>query len=325
MILALIGKDQFSKDKQVDKFLTDALGDRKNDPLSKQVVYATDTNIPSVAGLIMESCGAVSMFAPEQAVVVRNADAMKADESKALARWLKDAPDCKLLLDFDELRATSELYKILQKVGKIEKYEEPKQYKMQEWIASNVPAHFGKPIEPAASQYLADALGTDTKLVCEELEKVLTYDPDCAKFTYDLVKTMIMPRREIPPYEILNFFGMRDAVGFTRKLHEFLYNNSSKNADAISLVNALYSHSIDLLNFMSLTAKKMSAEDAAKALGKNYFLFCKQGNAAECSRRWGKPLLCRVIRRLADLNYEFKSSSWTVTSQELALAALVVR
>jgi DNA polymerase-3 subunit delta len=325
MILALIGKDQFSKDKQVDKFLTDALGDRKNDPLSKQVVYATDTNIPSVAGLIMESCGAVSMFAPEQAVVVRNADAMKADESKALARWLKDAPDCKLLLDFDELRATSELYKILQKVGKIEKYEEPKQYKMQEWIASNVPAHFGKPIEPAASQYLADALGTDTKLVCEELEKVLTYDPDCAKFTYDLVKTMIMPRREIPPYEILNFFGMRDAVGFTRKLHEFLYNNSSKNADAISLVNALYSHSIDLLNFMSLTAKKISAEDAAKALGKNYFLFCKQGNAAECCRRWGKPLLCRVIRRLADLNYEFKSSSWTVTSQELALAALVVR
>ena len=66
MILALIGKDQFSKDKQTDKFLTDALGDRKNDPLSKQIVYASDTNIPSVAGLIMESCGAVSMFAPEQ-------------------------------------------------------------------------------------------------------------------------------------------------------------------------------------------------------------------------------------------------------------------
>ena len=323
MIIALIGKDQFSKDKQTDKFLTDALGDRKNDPLSKQIVYASDTNIPSVAGLIMESCGAVSMFAPEQAVVVRNADAMKADESKALARWLKDAPDCKLLLDFDELRANSELYKILQKVGKIEKYEEPKQYKMQEWIASNVPAHFGKPIEPAASQYLADALGTNTKLVCEELEKALIYDPGCTKITFDLVKTMITPRREIPPYEILNYFGMRDAVGYTRKLHEILYGN--KDNDAIRIVNALYGHAVDLLNFMSLTAKKMSAEDAAQALGKNYFMFCKQGNAAECCRRWGKPLLCRVIRRLADLNYEFKSSSWTVTSQELALAALVVR
>ena len=323
MILALIGKDQFSKDKQVDKFLTDSLGDRKDDPLSKQVVYASDTNIPSVAGLIMESCGAVSMFAPEQAVVVRNADAMKADETKALARWLKDAPDCKLLLDFDELRANSELYKILQKVGKIEKYEEPKQYKMQEWISSQIPKFFGKPIEPAASQYLADALGTNTKLVCEELEKVLIYEPDCPKITFDLVKTLITPRREIPPYEILNYFGMRDAVGYTRKLHEILYGN--KDNDAIRIVNALYSHAVDLLNFMSLTAKKMSAEDAAQAIGKNYFMFCKQGNAAECCRRWGKPLLCRVIRRLADLNYEFKSSSWTVTSQELALAALVVR
>ena len=323
MILALIGKDQFSKDKHIDKFLSEALGDNINDPFAKQVVYATDINIPSVANLIMESCGTVSMFAPEQAVVVRNADAMKADETKALARWLKDAPDCKLLLDFDELRANSELYKILQKVGKIEKYEEPKQYKMQEWIASNVPAHFGKPIEPAASQYLADALGTNTKLVCEELEKVLIYEPDCPKITFDLVKTLITPRREIPPYEILNYFGMRDAVGYTRKLHEILYGN--KDNDAIRIVNALYSHAVDLLNFMSLTAKKMSAEDAAQAIGKNYFMFCKQGNAAECCRRWGKPLLCRVIRRLADLNYEFKSSSWTVTSQELALAALVVR
>ena len=321
MIIALIGKDQFSKDKQIDKFLLDSLGDRKDDPLAKQIVYASDTNIPSVAGLIMESCGAVSMFAPEQAVVVRKADAMKADETKALARWLKDAPDCKLLLDFDELRATTELYKILAKVGKVEKYEEPKQYKMQEWIAQMVPAHFGKPIEPAASQYLADALGTNTKLVSEEVEKVLTYKLDTPKITLELVKMLVMPQREIPPYEILNFFGMRDAVGYTRKLHEILYGGG----DAIRIVNALYGHAVDLLNFMSLTAKKMSAEDAAQTLGKNYFMFCKQGNAAECCRRWGKPLLCRVIRRLADLNYEFKSSSWTVTSQELALAALVVR
>jgi DNA polymerase-3 subunit delta len=322
MIVALIGKDQFSKDKHIDKFLSEALGDNINDPFAKQVVYATDINIPSVANLIMESCGTVSMFAPEQAVVVRKANEMKADDTKALASWLKNAPDCKLLLDFDELKATSELYKVLQKVGTVAKYEEPKQYKMQEWISSQIPKFFGKPIEPAASQYLADALGTDTKLVCEEVGKALIYAPDSTSITYDLVKTMITPRREIPPYEILNFFGMRDSVGYVRKLHEILYGN--KNTDAIAIVNALYSHAVDLLNFMMLSPK-MGAEEAAKALGKNYFLFCKQGNAPECCRRWGKPLLCRVIRRLADLNYEFKSSSWTVTSQELALAALVVR
>lgn len=321
MIIALIGKDQFSKDQQISKFLQDSLGDRKDDPLSKQVVFATDTNIPSIAGVIMESCGTVSMFAPEQAVVVRNAEAMKADDTKALSRWLKDAPDCKLLLDFNELKASTELYKVLAKVAKVEKYEEPKQYNMQKWIATMVPAHFKKNIEPAASQYLADALGTNTKLVSEELEKVLLYQPDCNKITYDLVKLLIMPQREIPPYELQNFFGMRDANGYTKKLHEILYGGG----DAIQVVNALYRHSVDLLNFMSLTAKGMSQAEAAQAIGKNEYVFVNQGNAAECCRRWGKPLLCRVIRRLADLSYEFKSSSWTVISQELALAALVVR
>lgn len=323
MIVALIGNDKFSKDNRIQKFLDESLGENQNDPLSKQIVYGTDPNVSSVAAIIMESCGSVSMFALEQAVVVHNAEAMKADDTKALARWLKDAPDCKLLLDFEKLAANTELYKALQKAGKVEKYEEPRQYKMQERISSIVPEYFKKPIEPAASQYLADALGTDTKLVCEELKKVLLFAPDTPKFTYELVRSMVTPRREIPPYEILNFFGMRDSVGFARKLHEILYGN--KDNDAIAIVNALYSHAVDLLNFMSLTAKKMSAEDAAQTLGKNYFLFCKQGNAAECCRRWGKPTLCRVIRRLAELNYEFKSSSWTVTSQELAIAALVVR
>lgn len=326
MILALIGKDKFSKDRQVEKFLSDALGANKDDPLAKQIIYASDTNIPSVAGLIMESCGSVSMFAPEQAVVVRRADAMKAEESKALARWLKDAPDCKLLLDFDELRATSELYKILPKVGKVEKYEEPKQYKMHDWIASNIPGFFQKPIEPAACQYLADALGTDTKLVCEEVEKALLYSPDCNKITYDLVKTMVMPRREIPPYEVLNFFGMRDPVGYTRKIHDIIYGSKEDPVTSgILITSQLYKHAISLLNFMTLAAKGTNHEEVCKQIGANYYMFCKQGNAAECCRRWNKAVLVRVIRRLADLNYELKSSKWTATSLELALAALVVR
>ena len=303
MIVALIGKDQFSKDKHIDKFLSEALGDNINDPFAKQVVYATDINIPSVANLIMESCGTVSMFAPEQAVVVRKANEMKADDTKALASWLKNAPDCKLLLDFDELKATSELYKVLQKVGTVAKYEEPKQYKMQEWISSQIPKFFGKPIEPAASQYLADALGTDTKLVCEEVEKVLLFAPDCKKITLDLVRTMIVPQREMVSYEINDSFGMRDVKQYARMLNELLNNG----VNAIQIAGSLYRYAVDLLNLITLLDKGMTPKDAAAALGKNDYIFNVKGRAPECARRWGKPLLCRVIRRLADLDYEFKS------------------
>ncbi|MCF0223291.1 MAG: DNA polymerase III subunit delta [Fibrobacter sp.] len=322
MILALIGKDQFTKDQFVEKFLTDSLGDRRDDPLSKQVVFANDVNIPSVAGLIIECCDSVSMFSPDQAVVVHKAETLKADEVKSLTRWLKNGPQCKLLLNFDELRANSELYKTLAKVGKVEKCEEPKSYKMQEWIATTIPSYFHKTIEPAASLYLSDALGTNTRLVVEEVKKVLLYNPDCAKITLDLVKTMVVPQRDIPPYEILNYFGMRDVAGYTRKLHEIL--TFGKNAE-IPLVSALYGHAVDLLNFATLTAKGMGQEEACQKLGKNYYTFCKLGNAAECCKRWKKPILCKVICRLSDLSYEFKSSSWTIANLEMALAALVVR
>ena len=125
MIVALIGKDQFSKDIRIEKFIADALGERKDDPLSKQILYATDTNIPSIAEAVMTACDSVSMFSPEQAVVVRKAEALKADDTKALAKWLGHGPQCKLLLDFETLAANTELYKALKKAGEIEKeYDE---------------------------------------------------------------------------------------------------------------------------------------------------------------------------------------------------------
>lgn len=322
MIVTLIGEDQFLKDQRIDKFLSDSLGDRKSDPLSKQILYATDTNIASIADVVIEACGSVSMFTPEQAIVVRKAEALKADDTKALAAWLATCPECTLLFDFEKLAATTELYKALKKASTIEKFDVPKQYKMAEWISSVIPQHFHKPIDPAASNYLAEALGTDTKLVCEEVEKILLFAPDATKISLDLVKTMVVPQRELIAYEIQESFGQRNAKEFTRKLNEMLNNG----VNAVQIVASLYSYTLDLLNTASLLAKGMGPKDIAAKLGKNDFIFNIKGKAPECARKWGKPLLCRVLRRLADLDYEIKSGKCsTRISQELAIAALVVR
>lgn len=322
MITAIIGEDQFTKDKCIERFLEDALGALKDDPMSRQILFATDSNIPSIADAVITACDSVSMFAPEQVVVVRKCEALKADDSKSLAKWMSHGPNCKLLLEFSKLDARGELYKALKAAGTIEKYDVPKQYKMAEWISSAIPTHFKKAIDADACQYLAEALGTDTKLVCEEVEKVLLYAPDCKKITGELVRTMVVPQREMVSFEINDSFGMRDAKTYARMLNEMLNNG----VNAIQIVGSLYRYAVDLMNFSALLAKGMTPKDAAAALGKNDFIFNVKGKAPECARRWGKPLLCRVIRRLADLDYEIKSGLCsTRMSQELALAALVVR
>lgn len=322
MIVSLIGKDDFSKEARIEQFLEEALGDRKDDPMSRQILFATDTNIPSIADAVITACDSVSMFSPEQVVVVRKGEALKADDSKALAKWLSHNPQCKLLLEVEKLDARGELFKALKGAGDIEKFEEPKQYKMAEWIEAAIPSHFKKAIDKDACRYLAEALGTDTKLVCEEVEKVLLFAPDCKKITLDLVRTMIVPQREMVSYEINDSFGMRDVKQYARMLNELLNNG----VNAIQIAGSLYRYAVDLLNLITLLDKGMTPKDAAAALGKNDYIFNVKGRAPECARRWGKPLLCRVIRRLADLDYEFKSGLCsTRIAQELALAALVVR
>jgi len=321
MLIAIIGKDEFSKDKRIEKFLQETLGDRKDDPMAKQILFATDPNIASIAESVITACDSVSMFTPEQTVVVRKADVLKADDSRALAKWISHKPQCTLLLEFDKLDARGELYKAIKAAGSIEKYEEPASYKMADWIAAAIPTHFNKAIDKDACYYLADALGTQTKMVCEEVEKVLMFQPDCKKITLDLVKSMVVPQRKIISYEINTPFGMRDAKAYARMLNEMFRSG----VEAVPIVSSLYYYAIDLLNFTSLTEKGMSPKDAAAKLGKNDFIFNVKGKAPECAKRWKKPLLCRVIRRLADLDYEIKSGKCsTKIAQELALAALVV-
>lgn len=321
MIVTLIGEDDFTKEKSINKFLDDALGDRRNDPLAKQILFATDVNIPSIADAVITACDSVSMFAPEQVVVVRKAEDLKADDTNALAKWLNHKPQCKLLFEFSKLDARGELFKALKAAGEIQKYDVPKQYKMAEWIYSAVPTHFNKAIENDACQYLAEALGTDTKIVCDEIEKILLFAPDCKKITAEMVRTMVVPRREMASYEINDSFGMRDAKAYTRTLNDLL----NRGVSAIQIEGSLYRYAVDLLNYSTLLSRGMSPKDAAEALGKNDFIFNKKGRAPDCARRWGKPILCKVIKRLAELDEEFKNGTCsTRISQELALAMLVI-
>ena len=150
----------------------------------------------------------------------------------------------------------------------------------------------------------------------------MLFAPDCKKITLDIVREMIVPQREMVAYEINDSFGLRDAKTYTRMLNEMLNNG----VNAIQIVGSLYRYAVDLLNFSTLLDKGMQAKDAAAALGKNDFIFNVKGKAPECAKRWNKQLLIRVIRRLADLDFEIKSGMCsTRISQELALAALVVR
>ena len=322
MIVVLIGDSDFEKERLIGQFLEKTLGDRKDDPLARKILFANDSNLPSVADAVIEACDSCSLFASEQTVVVRKAESLKADDTAALESWFKTKPDANLLLDFEKLLKTSKLYKSLADFATFKECKSPRDYEIAKWITSHCEIDLGRRIDALAAEYVADALGTDQALIDAELKKILLLDPEGQVISLDQAKLMIAPQREIAAFEIRESFGDRDPIAYTKKLRELL----DAGVEGIQIIYALEAYAVRLLHIRTMLGRKMAAKDIAAALGANPWLFEKKLNEPRKALNWSPQLLCRVIKRLGELDSDIKNGICdSRMGLELSLAALVVR
>ena len=323
MVKVFLGTDAFSRLRALEKAVDAALGDRKDDPLAQQILYAGDSSIDDVAARVVESCSSVSMFGPEQAVVLRRAENLRAADQEFLAKWLKSGVDPLLFLEAEKLDGRSEFAKLLKKVGSVEEFNTPESYKMLGWITDHCRSEFKIPIQNDAAQYIADALGAEPNVIHAELDKVLKLFPETKTLTLALVSQHIVMQREMDAYEIQKPFGDRDAKEFVRTLRKLV----DQGIDAIPIVSSLYNHSVHLLHTQTMLAERKPIAEIAKACGNmNPYLFEKVKNLPQQATRWPAPLLVRVIQRLGEMDFELKVGRYANTAEfELAICALIVR
>lgn len=322
MIAVLIGDNDFEKERLIDRFLQKTLGDRKNDPLARKILFANDTNIPSVADAVIEACDSCSLFASEQTVIVRKAESLRADDSGALESWFRTSPDANLLLEFEKLPKSSKLYKSLQDIATFKECKSLRDYEMAGWITSHTETNLGRRIEPLAAEYVSDALGTDQARIDAELQKILLLDPQGKDISLEQAKLMIAPQREIAAFELREPFGDRNPQAYTKKLRELL----DSGVDGIQIIAALEAYAVRLLHIRTMLERKIPAKDIAAKLGANPWLFEKKLNEPRKAMNWPRELLCRVIKRLGELDCEIKNGFCdSRMGLELSLSALVVR
>ena len=248
MIIVLIGDSEFEKERLIEQFLEKTLGDRKDDPLARKIIFANDSNVQSVSDAIIESCDSCSLFATEQSVVLRNAEMLKASDSAALEDWFKTKPDANLLLAFEKLLKTSELCKALSGIATVKECKSPRDYEMAKWVTLHTETDLGRRIEPLAAEYIADALGTNQALIDSEIKKILLLDPEGKIISLEQAKLMIAPQREIAAFEIRESFGDRDPIAYTKKLRELL----DSGVEGIQIVAALDAYAVLLFHIHTL-------------------------------------------------------------------------
>jgi len=317
MLLALVGLDEFAKDERIVKFWAESLAGGSQ----RRVFFATDSQEENSLIANIAQALTPSFFEPAASVLVRHCEFMLADEQRSLAGFLSGFQG-NLALDFSELDKRGVLWKSLEKLGIIEIFEPPKY--SDKWIVAHVQQYFKRKISPAAAQYIADAIGGDTKRMHSEIEKILLYNNSIQEIDIQHCSLFIKPNRAVPPYELLEPFGFRNLKAFLPKFRRIALENFEETF--MLIVITLRNHCLTLLHIQAMKAKKIpDYEIAAKVLHPRLAFSYQKNRLPEQSACWRAGSLQKTILRLDEISYGKKVGfRYDLPSFELAICGLML-
>jgi len=184
---------------------------------------------------ILDEVRTPSMFAPRKLVVVDPADPLfKKDAAgsddptrmgnrEILENYLESpVPDGSaiLVLVVESWLKTTRLHKALDKMGGVRWAEPMKEYQVPAWITRQAREAYGKGIDPAAVERLADLIGPDLQRLDNELAKLSLYQPDSPAISLAAVDALVGFQHEQQIWDMINALASRDAQTALKKIDE---------------------------------------------------------------------------------------------------------
>jgi DNA polymerase III delta subunit len=323
MLFAFAGSDEYAKDCRIEKFWAESLVGGS----LRKVFFATDgsKDESSLVGSVAQAL-TPSFFEPAASVLIRHAEFMAAEEQRNLLSLLTDL--CKdgfkgnLAIDFFKPDKRSVLWKFFEKQDVVENFEPPKS--IQKWIVELVQKTFNKKINSEAALYIADAIGTDTKRIYNEIKKMFLFDSNINEINMQHCHLFIKQNREIKAYELQDSFGFRNLRAFLPKFRRILAEEGDEAF--MPVVGTLRSHCLSLLHIQAMKAKKISEyEIKAKILPPNLTFVYQKNRLPEQSSCWSLGGLQKAILRLDEISYGKKIGYYRdLPSFELAICYILL-
>ncbi|MBD3321617.1 MAG: hypothetical protein GF350_11035 [Chitinivibrionales bacterium] len=86
----------------------------------------------------------------------------------------------------------------------------PPEYKIPDWLVSNVPLFFGRKIARDSAEYLIDLAGTELGALYSELQKIDLHLPPKKAIDLESIDTIVGASRTTRPYELARALGEKD-------------------------------------------------------------------------------------------------------------------
>src|ERR1700722_13193099 len=161
-VAALVGSDCFLQLSALAELLRLLPPDAQRTDVEGETVELSD---------VLDELRTLAMFGGGKAVVVRNAEEFITRYRSQLEDYVEKPSDSAILiLRAEKLPANQRIYKLIQKVGRIENCEAPKD--VTKWIADRGRAAHKLNVAPDAARVLADNIGNDLGRLDNELAKL---------------------------------------------------------------------------------------------------------------------------------------------------------
>ena len=152
-VYAFIGADPFLQSESLSAL---------NDSLGSNLQHMEFDGEKAELSNILDELRSFAMFGSGKLVVIREADAFISRFRESLENYLQAPSDSGVLvLRVNSLPSNQRIYKLIQKVGVIEKLQPPKAADLPRWIIAQARRLHNVGVDPDAAQLLAELIGDD--------------------------------------------------------------------------------------------------------------------------------------------------------------------
>lgn len=265
------------------------------------------------AGAIADLCRRVPMMAERQVVIVKDLQALGANQLAKLAPYL-EAPVATtvLVLAARGAKISGKEFTSAARKGGAVVFESRKvtEYNAPAFIASYLSAK-GLTAEQKSLEMLRDFIGTDLKRLYNEVDKLATLLPPGAKVTPEVVERNIGISREYNTFELVDAIAARDAQKSFRIISYFRAN--PKAAPLVMVTASLFGFFADLLT--AFYSADQSEHGLMEATGIKYPMGIKRLRTA--MTRYNAVQTVEIITAIRNYDAMSKGSGSRQSDQQL--------
>ncbi len=332
MYYILHGEDEFSRTEQVNKFRA-----QMGDPQFADLNTTQFDGRKITLGELQHACDAVPFLSDKRLVIVEGmlarfdprrgkSESEEGEETeeaanpalaKDLREYLTRLPETTRLV-FIESKTLAKNNPILKhalddkKNAHVKEFAEPKARALPKWIQDRVKEKGGT-IEPNAVEELAEHVGTDLRLIDNEIDKLLMYRNGQPIRAED-VRTLVASVRESDVFALVDALGHRETGAALKLLHAQLDHNAAPTY----LMSMIVRQFRLLLQMKDLAARGKTLDAAREQLKLHPFVADKTWKQA---LNFTLPQLESIYQKLLDTDVAVKTGR---SEPGVALDVLIV-